>query len=72
MSGCHRKIAAVLWRNNEQLLELKTSKLSKKLIRVLLLRDVLVICKYLGSVNLLNNESFTSACLLLQCDCAVL
>lgn len=65
MSGCHRKIAAVLWRNNVQLLELKNPEHSKKLTWVFLLKDVLVICKYLGNVNSLNNESFTSASLLL-------
>lgn len=38
---------------------------------ILLLRDVLVICKYLGSVNSLDNESFTSAGLLLPLCTAV-
>lgn len=55
-----------------QPLELKTPKCSKKITLVLLLREVLVICKYLGNVNPLNNESFTSAGLLLQCHCALL
>lgn len=54
------------------LLELKTPKHSKKITWVLLLRDALVICKYLGNVNSLKNESFTSAGLLLQCHCALL